>query len=52
MSVKEYKLAAINQISSGYLMYNMVAIVNIAYLKVAKRVDLKRTLYKKRILTM
>lgn len=28
MSVKEYKLAAINQISSGYLMYNMVATVN------------------------
>lgn len=27
-SVKEYKLAAISQISSGYLMYNMVAIVN------------------------
>ena len=28
MSVKEYKLAAISRISSGYLMYNTVAIVN------------------------
>ena len=51
--VKRYKIPVIRLISSTGLMYSMVTIVNnIVYLKVPKRVDIKSSYYKKKIITM
>ena len=56
MVVKEYKLSIIKYISSGDLKCIMVMTVNniycIAYLDVAKRVDVKGSYHKKKSATV
>ena len=51
--IKTFKLPVIRLLSLEHIMYSVVTIINnIVYLKVAKRVDLKILITRKKILTM